>query len=151
MRDRWPRGGTSALLPLTRYLGAAALLAVGVDHLDQYTVEHYDAIPTIGTLFALNFAFATLVAAALAAPVERLGRRVGRTILDALAIAGIAIAAGSLAGLLLSERASLFGFMESGYRGAIVLSIIVEIASILLLIGFLALRDPSSSTIVDRR
>jgi hypothetical protein len=150
MSDRRPRRGQSALLSLTRYVGAAALLAVGVDHLDQYAVEHYDAIPTIGTLFALNFASATLVATALAAPVERLGS-IGRTILDALAAGGITIAAGSLAGLLLSERASLFGFMESGYRGAIVLSMMLEIATILLLVGFLALPDPPASTIVNRR
>jgi hypothetical protein len=98
MRHRRPRGGPSVLLPLTRYLGAAALLAVGVDHLDQYAVQHYDAIPAIGTLFALNFVSATVVAAGLAVPVERLSRRFGRTILDALALAGAAVAAGSLAG-----------------------------------------------------
>ena len=62
MRHRRPRG-LSAPLVLTRYLGAAALLAVGADHLDQYTSAHYDAVPTIGTLFVLNFVSATLVAA----------------------------------------------------------------------------------------
>ena len=34
-----------------RYIGAAALLAVGLDHLEQRTAAHYAAIPTIGTLF----------------------------------------------------------------------------------------------------
>ena len=92
MRTRRPRG-LSAPLVLTRYLGAAALLAVGADHLDQYAGAHYDAVPTIGTLFVLNFVSATLVAAALAAPVERLSRRAGRTTLDALALGGIGIAA----------------------------------------------------------
>jgi hypothetical protein len=131
IRDRRHR----ALVPLTRYLGAAALLAIGIVHLDQYAVQHYNAVPTIGTLFALNFASATLAAAALAAPVERLWRPLP----DALALGGIMIAAGSLAGLLLSERASLFGFMESGYRGTIVLSIALEGATLLLLAAFLAL------------
>jgi MFS family permease len=151
MRDRRPRGPLRAPLLLTRYLGAAALLGVGADHLDQYALAHYRAIPTIGTLFAVDFAAATLVAAALAAPVERLSPRLGRATLDALALGGIGIAAGSLAGLLVSERASLFGFTETGYRGAIVLSIILELATIVLLAGFLALPEPAPSTIVDRR
>ena len=150
MRHRRPRG-LSAPLVLTRYLGAAALLAVGADHLDQYASAHYDAVPTIGTLFVLNFVSATLVAAALAAPVERLSRRTGRATLDALALGGIGIAAGSLAGLLISERASLFGFTESGYRGAIVLSIVLEITTIVVLAGFLALPDAPQSTIVGSR
>lgn len=150
MRDRRPRG-LSGPLVLLRYLGAAALLAVGADHLDQYATAHYDAVPTIGTLFVLDFVSATLVAAALAVPVERLSRRGGRATLDALALCGIGISAGSLGGLLISERASLFGFTETGYRGAIVLSIILELATIVLLAGFLALPDRAPSTIVDRR
>jgi hypothetical protein len=129
-------------LRLIRYAGAAALFAVGADHLDQYTRGHYAAIPTIGTLFALNFASATLVALALVTPVERLVRRRGRVLLDALALAGIGIAAGSLLGLLVSERASLFGFRESGYRGAIVLAIVLDAAAILLLAAFVAISPP---------
>ena len=38
-----------------RYTCAAALLAVGLDHLEQRTTAHCAAIPTIGTLFLLNF------------------------------------------------------------------------------------------------
>ena len=124
------------LLALTRYAGAAALFAVGADHLYQYAFAHYASIPTIGTLFALNSASATLVALTLAAPVERLGRRMGRALLDASALAGISVAAGSLAGLIVSERTSLFGFRESGYRGAIVLAIALDAAAILLLAAF---------------
>ena len=47
----------------SRYLGALALLGVGLDHLEQYSVDSYSVIPTIGTLFALNFASAALLAA----------------------------------------------------------------------------------------
>jgi hypothetical protein len=47
---------------LARYLGAAALLAVGLDHLEQRSAAHYAAIPTIGTLFLLNFVSATVLA-----------------------------------------------------------------------------------------
>ena len=134
---------------LTRYLGAAALLAVGAEHLDQFTTAHYDAIPTIGTLFALNFAGATILALGLAAPLHRLGRRAGPVLVDALALGGIALAGSSLIGLLISERTALFGFMETGYRGAIVLSIGLEVATILLLAAYLALPRPSPPTTLD--
>ena len=105
----------------SRYLGALALLGVGLDHLEQSFVEHYSAIPTIGTLFALNFAAAVLLAGGLAAPVDRLRGRAGRIALPLLSAGGIAVAAGSLAGLLISESSGLFGFMEVGYRPAILL------------------------------
>jgi hypothetical protein len=131
----------------TRYLGALGLLAVGVDHLEQFTVDAYSAVPTIGALFALNFAAAALVAAGLAAPVQRLPGRAGRGAVAVLAAAGIAVAAGSLAGLLLSESSGLFGFMETGYRPAILLSIALECATILLLGATLALqRAPRALT-----
>jgi hypothetical protein len=116
-----------------RYLGAAALLGVGLDHLEQYSTEHYSAIPTIGTLFALNFVSAALIAGALVAPVQRLPGRAGGIALPLLSAGGIAVAAGSLSGLLLSESTGLFGFMEVGYRPAIVLSMALEVATIVLL------------------
>lgn len=118
---------------LVRPLGAAALLAVGLDHLQQRTVDHYAAIPTIGTLFLLNFVSATVVAVALVLPLERLAGHLGRRLHAALALSGVAIAAGSVAGLLLSETSGLFGFMEHGYRGAIVVSLVLEGAAIVLL------------------
>lgn len=122
-----------------RYLGAAALLGVGLDHLEQYSAEHYSAIRTIGTLFALNFASATLIAGALTAPVQRLPGRAGRIALPLLSAGGIGVAAGSLAGLLLSESTGLFGFIEVGYRPAILLSIGLEATTIALLSAHLAL------------
>jgi hypothetical protein len=57
---------------LTRYLGALAVLAVGVDHIEQYYVDYYRAVPTIGTLFALDFVAATVVAVGLMLPLRRL-------------------------------------------------------------------------------
>ena len=118
---------------LTRYLGAAALLAVGLDHLEQRTAAHYAAIPTIGTLFFLNFVSAMVVAVGLALPLQRLGGRAGRLLPMLLALSGIGIALGSVAGLLISESSSLFGFTEDGYRSAIVLSLVLEGATIVLL------------------
>jgi hypothetical protein len=123
---------------LARYLGAAALLAVGLDHLDQRSAAHYAAIPTIGTLFLLNFVSATAVAVGLALPFERLGGPAGRRLPALLALSGVGIAAGSMAGLLVSETTGLFGFAEDGYRSAIVLSLVLEGATVLLLGAYLA-------------
>jgi len=122
---------------LARYLGAAALLGVGIDHIQQYFGASYSFIPTIGTLFALNFASAVLLAAGLVAPVERLFPRAGKRILGFLAASGIGVAMGSLVALLVSEQTPLFGFREYGYRQAIVISIVLEVATALLLGAFL--------------
>jgi hypothetical protein len=43
-----------------------------------------------------------------------------------------------VAGLLISETTGLFGFMEDGYRSAIVLSLVFEGATIVLLGTYLA-------------
>jgi hypothetical protein len=126
------------MAPLTRYLGAAALLAVGLDHLDQWSAAHYADIPTIGTLFLLNAVSAAVVAIALALPLQRLGGPAGRRLPALLALGGAGIAAGSIAGLLVSETSGLFGFKEDGYRGAIVLSIALEAATVLLLGAYAA-------------
>ena len=64
---------------------------------------------------------------------RRLAGRWADAILALLAISGIGIAVGSLIGLLLSENGGLFGFAEQGYREAIVVSIVFEVATILLL------------------
>jgi hypothetical protein len=125
------------VLQALRYLGAAALLGVGIVHLQQYDGAHYSAIPTIGTLFLLNFVSAAVVAAGLLAPLERGFPRLRRQILGGLAAAGIGIALGALVALLISEQTPLFGFMEGGYRQAIVIAIVLEIATTVLLTGFL--------------
>lgn len=132
------REPSQAVATWTRYLGAVALLGVGLDHLAQFSVNHYAAIPTIGTLFALNFASAALVACGLAAPAQRLRGGARRVAVPLLSIGGIGVAAGSLAGLLVSESTGLFGFMETGYRAAIVLSVALDVATIGLLTVFLA-------------
>jgi hypothetical protein len=132
------RERSQAVATWTRYLGAAALLGVGLDHLVQFSVDHYSAIPTIGTLFALNFASAVLVAFGLAAPAQRLGGRARRVAVPLLSIGGIGVAAGSLAGLLVSESTGLFGFRETGYRPEIVLSVTLDVATIVLLTVYLA-------------
>ena len=116
-----------------RYLGAVALLGVGVAHLVEYADDSYSVIPTIGTLFALNFASAALLACVVAAPVERLPGLAGRLALPLACAGGIGVAGASLAALLVSEGGGLFGFTETGYRPAIVLSIALEVATVVLL------------------
>src|SRR4051812_34671527 len=95
----WQRTGARSTMAsagygqrILRYAGAAALLGVAVDHIQQYFGASYSVIPTIGTLFALNFASAVLVAAGLLAPVERAVPRAGTPVLASLAMAGIGVA-----------------------------------------------------------
>jgi hypothetical protein len=132
-----PSVSRATVARLARYLGALTLLGVGVDHIEQYYVDSYSAIPTIGALFALNFASATLVTLALVTPFRRVAGLWTDAVLALLAVGGIGVAAGSLAGLLISEGGGLFGFMEQGYREAIVVSIVLEAATIVLLGVFL--------------
>jgi hypothetical protein len=97
-----------------RIAGALSLFAVGAVHLQQY-FELYSAIPTIGTLFVLNFLGATGIALGLLAPVERLLGRWGDAALALLTLGGIALPATAFVFLFISERTPLFGFMEPGY------------------------------------
>ena len=122
--------------PVARVLGALALLAVGVIHLHQY-LELYSAVPTIGTLFVLNFVAATVTCAGLLAPLERLSGR-GRAAHTLLALAGIAQAATAFVFLLISERTPLLGFQEPGYdQSAIMASRVGEVAAVVFLVAFL--------------
>jgi hypothetical protein len=124
----------------TRVLGAISLLAVGAVHLQQY-FDLYSAIPTIGTLFVLNFVSATIVGLGLLAPVERLPGRLGGAVLALLTIGGIAQAATAFAFLLISEHRPLFGFMEPGYDpAAILFARAFEVATVLFLGAFLVAR-----------
>ena len=120
------------------YLGALAVLLTGVLHLQQYYGQDYSTIPTIGTLFFLNFVSAVVVAVGLIAPLERVAGRYADAIRALFALGGIGIAAGSLVGLFVSESSGLFGFVEHGYRTAIVLAILAEAAATVFLVIFLA-------------
>src|SRR5262249_28651233 len=90
-----------------RVLGALSLLAVGAVHLQQY-LYLYSAIPTIGTLFLLNFAGATAIALGLLAPLERVLGRWGGAAVALLALAGAGLAATAFVFLFVSERTPLF-------------------------------------------
>jgi hypothetical protein len=129
------RRGTAWLA--VRALGALAVLAVGAVHLQQY-LWLYSSIPTIGTLFVLNFAGATALGLGLLAPVERvLGARWGGATLGLLVLGGIGLAATSFVFLAVSEQTPLFGFMEPGYDPtAILASRIAEVATVVSLGAF---------------
>jgi hypothetical protein len=109
-----------------RYLGAISIVVVGAIHAQQYYDAYFSFVPTIGTLFLLSFIGSGVVAAMLIAPVRRLGPGIGDLILVVAAVGGIGIAAGSLVSLVISEYRPLFGFMESGYRLAVVLTIVFD-------------------------
>jgi hypothetical protein len=125
---------------VARGFGALSVLAVGGVHLQQY-LWLYSDIPTIGTLFVLNFAAATVIGLALLSPLERLGRSRGRIAVTLVTLGGIGLAAGSFVLLVVSEHTPLFGFQEPGYDpAAIAASRGAEIAAVVLLGTSLALR-----------
>jgi hypothetical protein len=108
-------------------------MATGLVHLHEYQGP-YRSVPTIGTLFVVNFVAATVIALALVAPVEHAAGRWGGPLLALLTLSGIALSGGSLVMLLISEHGTLFGFHEPGYDpSAIALSRLVEIAAVALL------------------
>ena len=123
----------------SRYLGAASIFVVGAVHAQQYYDAYFSYVPTIGTLFLLSFVGSGIVGVLLVAPVGRLGRRLGDLVLGLAAVGAVGIALGSLVALLISEYRPLFGFMESGYRLAIVLTIVFDVLTTALLGSFLVL------------
>jgi hypothetical protein len=128
LQSQWSRVWLGA-----RILRALSLLAVGAVHLQQYFYL-YSAIPTIGTLFVLNFVGATTIALGLLAPVERLLGRWGGPALALLTLGGVGLAATAFVFLFISERTPLFGFMEPGYDPqAIMLSRVSEVVTVVLL------------------
>jgi hypothetical protein len=128
----------STIARATLYLGAVAVLATGVDHIQQYYVDDYSTVPTIGTLFFLNFVSAVVITAGLIAPLRRLAGRHADAIRVLFAVGGIGLGLLSLAALFVSESSGLFGFVEHGYRTPIALAIVAEAAAVVLLGIFLA-------------
>ena len=127
----------SIVAQASRYLGAAAVLATGIAHIEQYSVDNYSTVPTIGTLFLLNFIAAIVIAVGLVAPLRRVAGRYTDAVRAVFAVAGIGLGVLSLAALFVSESSGLFGFVEHGYRMAIVVAIVVEAAATVFLVAFL--------------
>jgi hypothetical protein len=131
MRPHSDTRSSSRAILAARVCGALLLGFVGADHLYEYAAEEYSVLPTIGTLFLLNFISASLVGLLLLAPVRRLFGRFSTLVLEMAALGGLAVAATSLGALLISEQAPLFGFMEVNYRPAILVALASEAAAAL--------------------
>jgi hypothetical protein len=139
----WRSRRRDVVVALARYLGAVSILLVGAVHAQQYYDAYFSVVPTIGTLFLLSFVGAGVVGVTLLAPVRLLGRRLGDLILALAALGAIGIALGTLVSLLISEYTPLFGFMESGYRLAVVLTLLFDGLTTAFLGVFLLLIGPN--------
>ena len=146
-----PLSQSSSVRFVVRVLGAILLLFVGADHYYEYSVDHYSVLPTIGTLFLLNFISATVIGLILLAPLSRLLRRFDRIALQLAAISGFGIAATSLVALLVSEHTKLFGFMESNYRPAIIIAIASEAAAAVVLAVLFAVNRGAKRSVDSSR
>jgi hypothetical protein len=135
---------------IVRYLGAISILVVGAIHAQQYYDAYFRVVPTIGTLFLLSFIGAGVVGTVLVSPVRLLGERVGNLVLAVAALGAIGIALGTLVSLLISEYMPLFGFMESGYRLAIVLTLVFDGLTTLFLGVFLLIVTPQLVAVRSR-
>ena len=148
MRQSDPSTHTAlpSLLTVARTLGGLALLVVGAVHFQQYQYDFYSSIPTIGPLFFATFVVATSLGLFLFIPIKRPGGRLRRLVDEVAALSGAGLAAGAFVGLLISEHTPLFGFMEHGYRFAIVLALVSEaVASALLTLFVVRAPHPSST------
>jgi hypothetical protein len=133
-----PRTRTN-LSRLVLLVGAAGVLATGADHLDEYAANGFSSVPTIGTLFLLNFIAASVVGVGLLLPLRRIVPRLADPLRTLLALSGIGIAGTSLIALWISESSSLFGFTDNGFRPTIVAAVVAEAAAIVALTMYLAL------------
>jgi len=112
-----------------RYLGALATVVVGIVHLQQYA-DFIADVPTIGALFLLNGLGAGVLAIMLVTRRAMLG-----------AVGAIGLSAAALVSLLISmSDGGLFNYIEPALRPAVVVSIAAEVAAIVLLAGYLAVR-----------
>jgi hypothetical protein len=139
-----------ALASVALRVGAFATLVTGADHLEEYTANHFSTVPTIGTLFLLNFASATVIGICLLLPLNRISARSAAPVQMLLALAGLGLSAASLVSLWISEHSSLFGFTDHGYRTAIVVAITAESIAVLSFAAYLLLLDRHPAQLVPK-
>ena len=108
-------------------LGAVMLAAEAAVHVQQF-VSLFHAVRWIGPLFLANAAASLLAAAGLTDERTR----------PVAALAGIAISACALGGLVLSYGTGLFGWMDGGWRTAIAVAVVAELGAVLTLAAALA-------------
>lgn len=114
-----------------RAAGAGLLVWMGWIHLHLWS-EAYKHLPSIGTLFLLNFIGGVVLAVGVLA--------VPRRYLTLAAAAGALMAAATLVCLAISINVGLFGFKDLYNAPFVHLSIVVEAAAVVVL-GFTAIRS----------
>jgi len=115
-------GRDDALAAAAYALGAVALAGEAAVHIQQYVSLIHD-VRWIGPLFLLNAAACVLA---------MIGLAYGRTRALA-ALAGVAISALALGGLVVSYGHGLFGWHEGGFRTAVAIAVIAEMCAAILL------------------
>jgi hypothetical protein len=138
------RAGHRAVLAL-RAIGALALIAMGALHLQQYHDAGYSAIPTIGTLFVLNFVGGVAIGLPLLLPIERLPGRAGAIAVPLLAFTGGAMAATAFVFLLISQQTPVFGWLETAKTSAITVAFVSEAVATVALSAVAAVSIPRRS------
>ena len=107
-------------------------------HLQQYA-DFIGDVPTIGVLFLLNGAGAGVVAVLLATRRATLG-----------ALGAIALSAGALVSIAISmTEGGLFDYVEPTFRAAVAISVVAEVAAVLLLVAYLVVRRAPSPARID--
>jgi hypothetical protein len=122
-----------------RLVASGSLLAIAGVHLQQYLGEDYRVIPTIGLLFLLNFIGGTTFGVYFLIPAGPRPSRIRSTVDAMAAVAALGLAAGAFVALFVSEHTPLFGFMEHGYRFAIMFAVASEAVAMVALVIQLAL------------
>jgi hypothetical protein len=107
--------------------GALALAGEAVVHVQQYFALFHD-VRWIGPLFLANAVACAVAIASLARPRSR----------ELAALAGVAISAVALVSLIVSYGQGLFGWQEGGFRPVVELTVIFELAAVVLLSAALA-------------
>jgi hypothetical protein len=107
--------------------GALALAGEAAVHVQQYFVLFHE-VRWIGPLFLANAVACAAVIAGLAYARTR----------DFAALAGVATSAVALASLIVSYGQGLFGWQEAGFRPIVELTVIFELAAVVLLSAALA-------------
>ena len=121
-----------------RYLGALATIVVGAVHLQKYA-DFIADVPTIGVLFVLNGLGAGVLAIMLVTRGAVLG-----------AVGAVGLSGAALISLAISMSAGgLFDYIEPAFRSAVVVSVAAEVAAIVLLGAYLAVRRAPRRARVD--
>ena len=127
LRLSWPTRERDTVV-VAAYTAGAVLLAIqAAVHVQQY-VSLYHGVRWIGPLFLADGVASLVVIAGLAV----------RRRQPVAALAGIALAAGALAGLAVSYGQGLFGWQEVGFDTPIRLAVIAELGAVVALAAALA-------------